>query len=194
MLPNDIVEVYETAYNEDTTWGYIEEDWISMDYVGNITHRNSANTIYAEDYVDFTTAEILAELGPEYNIPGAYAGSYLLRTINYPDFYFAYNLDEPTSDPYITGFEPVVCIYLFGNAAINEYLSANMSKEDLDRAINNPDVLSSSTNTVYVALDNTGNVFQYQIETRRAYISYEWYMDSGSSTNNPADSICVSPK
>lgn len=61
-------------------------------------------------------------------------------------------------------------------------------------AINNPDVLSSSADTVYVALDNTGNVFQYQIETRKAYISYEWYMDSGSNTNNPADSICVSPK
>lgn len=194
LLPNNTIEVYETAYNEDITWGHIEQGWISMDYVGNITHRNSANTIYAEDYVDYTTAEILAELGPEYDIPGAYAGSYLLKTINYPNLYFAYNLDDPTSEPYITGFEPVVCIYLFGDALINKYLSADMSKAEIDEAVKNPDVLSSSTDTVYVALDNTGNVFQYIIETQKAYISYEWYLDSGSSTNNPADSICVSPK
>ena len=194
LLPNDTVDVYETAYNEEVTWGHIEQGWISMDYVENIIHRNSANTIYAENYVDYTTAEILAELGPEYDIPGAYAGSYLLKTINYPNLYFAYNLDDPTSEPYITGFESVVCIYLFGDAAINEYLSANMSKVEIDEAVNNPDVLSSSTDTFYMALDNTGNVFQYVIETHKAYISYEWYLDSGSSTNAPADSVCVSPK
>lgn len=194
LLPNDTVEVYETAYNEDITWGHIEQGWISMDYVSNITHRSSANTIYAEDYVDYTTAEILAELGPEYDIPGSYAGSYLLKTINYPSLYFAYNLDNPTNEPYITGFESVVCIYLFGDAAINEYLSANMSKAEIDEAVHNPDVLSASTDTYYMALDNTGNVFQYVIETHKAYVRYEWYLDSGSSTNAPADSVCVSPK
>lgn len=194
LFPNDTVEVYETAHNEDITWGHIEQGWISMDYVGNITHRNSANIVYAEDYVDFTTAEILAELGPEYDIPGAYAGSYLLKTINYPDFYFAYNNDNSTSQPYITGFESVVCIYVFGDAAINEYLSANMSKPEIDEVVHNPDVLSFSTDTVYIALDDTGSVFQYIIETHKSYITYEWYLDSGSSLNNPADGIFISAK
>lgn len=191
---NTSVIIYELVHQNATTWGRTDDGWICMNYIKIDDDVTSTDKINAIDYVGLSTGEVIDRLGPEYIHAGYWAGSYLFYFVKYPDVYFSFNNYDP-GNIIILGNENVPVIYLFHTAKINNYLSADMNKAEIDTAIRNmPDVQNIQTGTYYAALDNVGNIFQYEIETSTGYIGFEWHLDQGGSIDNAANEIWIYSK
>ena len=165
-----------------------------MDCVKVQNDPSLSEGISAIDFVGLTTGELIDRLGSEYIHAGYWGGSYLFYFVDHPNIYFAFNSNSSGSVE-IVGSETVVAAFLSGSAKVNDQLSANLNKEEIDAAIlAMPDVQNVQERTYYIDLDNLGNAYEYKIETSRSYITFTWYLDLGGNINNAASEIVINAK
>lgn len=189
------VVILETTYSGTAQWGRIERGWVSMDYIQMGTPAVSnveAGSMYALDYINGTTGNVVNRIGDDYIMSGGFSGSYLFYYGNNPDMKFGF-VPYDWTNPKINGTEPISVILLGGNARVNSYLSANMSKAEIDSVVwSMPNVQNVVSEQTYGAM--WGNVYMYEIETTSARILYMWYLDNGDNINYPAGEVTISSK
>ena len=189
------VVIFETTYSSNREWGRTEHGWVCMDYIqqGESTASNiDASSVYALDYVNGTTGNVLDHIGRNYILGSGFSGSKLFYYGSNASIQFGFVPNDWTN-PSIIGYEPISVILVGGTAKICASLSANLNKSQLDTvAWNTPNVMSVSSEYTYGEM--WGNVFMYEIETTSARILYMWYLDNGDDVNYPASEVTISPK
>lgn len=149
--------------------------------------------VYLLDLVNGTTGDVIDRLGSNIVYTGGESGSYTFYHASDPDVYYGY-VPHDWNHPEIQGDERISAIWVAGDAWISPNLTADMIKTDLDSAAwNTPGVQNVYVETYYnQLLEET--ICSYRIETIDAYITYEWYLDSGEGIEYPASSVGISPR
>lgn len=149
--------------------------------------------VYLLDLVNGTTGDVIDRLGSNIVYTGGESGSYTFYHASDPDVYYGY-VPRDWDHPEIQGDERISAIWVAGDAWISPNLTADMTKTDLDSAAwNTPGVQNVYVETYYnQLLEET--ICSYRIETIDAYITYEWYLDSGEGIEYPASSVGISPR
>lgn len=152
-----------------------------------------AEIVYLLDLAYGTTGNVIGRLGSNIVYTGGESGSYTFYHASDPDVYYGY-VPHDWEHPEIHGDELISAIWAAGDAWISPNLTADMTKADLDSvAWNTPDVQNVYVETYYnQLLEET--ICSYRIETNNAYITYEWYLDSGNGVEFPASSVAISPR
>lgn len=147
---------------------------------------------YPLDFIGKTTGDVISNWGSNYILSHGYEGAKLFYYGDKPDIEFGF-VPYDWNDPQITGSESIAVIILRGNAKINSYLSADLSKSQIDAvAWNTPNVQNVSADCYYSEM--SGSTFQYIIETSNARIIYLWSLDAGDEIEYAASEVTVSPK
>ncbi len=189
------VVILEIAHSGNREWGRTDRGWVCMDYIQEGEPSASyidTSSMYALDYIDGTTGDVLNRIGRNYIIGSGFSGSTLFYYGSNTNIQFGF-VPYDWTNPSISGNEPISVILVGGNARISQSLSADMNKAQLDAAAwNTPDVVNVSGQYTYGEM--WGNVYMYEIETTSARILYMWYLDNGDNIDYPAGEVTISPK
>lgn len=189
------VVILEVAYSGNREWGRTERGWVCMDYIQEgepPTSNVDASSMYALDYINGTTGNVLNQIGRNYILGSGFSGSKLFYYGSNTNMQFGF-VPYDWTNPSISGSEPISVILVSGNARISESLSADMNKTQLDAAAwNTPNVVNVKGQYSDGAM--WGSVYMYEIETTSARILYMWYLDGGDNIDYPAGEVTISPK
>lgn len=189
------VVILEIAHSGNREWGRTDHGWVCMDYIQEgepPTSNVDASSMYALDYINGTTGNVLNRIGRNYILGSGFSGSKLFYYGSNTNMQFGF-VPYDWTNPSISGSEPISVILVSGNARISESLSADMNKAQLDTAAwNTPNVINVSGQYTYGEM--WGSVYMYEIETTDARILYMWYLDDGADVNYPASEVTISPK
>lgn len=189
------VVILEIANSGNREWGRTDRGWVCMDYIqeGEPPASNvNASSMYALDYINGTTGNVLNRIGRNYILGSGFSGSKLFYYGSNTNMQFGF-VPYDWTNPSISGSEPISVILVSGNARISESLSADMNKAQLDAAAwNTPNVVNVKGQYSDGAM--WGSVYMYEIETTSARILYMWYLDDGDNIDYPAGEVTISPK
>lgn len=189
------VVILEIANSGNREWGRTDRGWVCMDYIQEGEPSASyidTSSVYALDYINGTTGDVLNRIGRNYIMGSGFSGSKLFYYGSNTNIQFGF-VPYDWTNPSISGNEPISVILVGGNARISQSLSADMNKAQLDTAAwNTPNVINVSGQYTYGEM--WGSVYMYEIETTDARILYMWYLDDGADVNYRASEVTISPK
>jgi len=189
------VVILEIGNSGNREWGRTDRGWVCMDYIQEGEPSASyidTSSVYALDYINGTTGDVLNRIGRNYIIGSGFSGSKLFYYGSNTNIQFGF-VPYDWTNPSISGNEPISVILVGGNAKISPSLSADMNKAQLDAAAwNTPNVLNVKGQYSDGAM--WGSVYMYEIETTSARILYMWYLDGGDNIDYPAGEVTISPK
>lgn len=189
------VVILEIANSGNREWGRTDRGWVCMDYIQEGEPSASyidTSSVYALDYINGTTGDVLNRIGRNYIMGSGFSGSKLFYYGSNTNIQFGF-VPYDWTNPSISGNEPISVILVGGNARISQSLSADMNKAQLDAAAwNTPNVVNVSGQYTYGEM--WGSVYMYEIETTSARILYMWYLDDGDNVDYPAGEVTISPK
>ncbi len=189
------VVILEISNSGNREWGRTDRGWVCMDYIQEGEPSASyidTSSVYALDYINGTTGDVLNRIGRNYIIGSGFSGSKLFYYGSNTNIQFGF-VPYDWTNPSISGNESISVILVGGNARISQSLSADMNKAQLDAAAwNTPNVVNVSGQYTYGEM--WGNVYMYEIETTSARILYMWYLDGGDNIDYPAGEVTISPK
>ena len=179
---------WDEQYTEGTVASVLETELPAVAETSTLQEE----IVYLLDLAYGSTGDVIDRLGSNIVYTGGESGSYTFYHASDPDVYYGY-VPHDWEHPEMQGDEMISAIWVAGDAWISPNLTADMTKADLDSAAwNTPSVQNVYVETYYSQmLEET--ICSYRIETSKAFITFEWYLDRGDSVESPASSIGIAP-